>query len=157
MLSCSTRELSTCWDSTLVFFCIGFESGQHVAILICAFYPFGFMGGQHVEFRFVCSCIWDLTVANVLRSYPCFLLPRIGQCPTCWESMNTLNDYGFESGQHVDIQVICFSMFDSRVVNMLRFHPWFILHWLRELSTCWDVYEYVLSFLMWVANTSRFD
>ena len=72
----------------------------------------------------------------MLIFYPCFLLPLTREWPTCEESMNTLYYSGFVSGQQVEIQSRCSSMLDSRVVNMLRFDPRFLLPRLRERSAC---------------------
>ena len=80
----------------------------------------------------------DLSVANVLSFYPGVRLPCIREWSTYWEAMGTFYYYGFESGQHVEIQRIGPNSFDSRVVNMLRFYPCVLLHWTRSWSTCWD-------------------
>ena len=191
VISFWTREWPTCWDSTYVFHCIGFESGQHVEILWIRSIALDFESGQHVEIQLVCSSIWGWRVVNMLTLHPCFLLPWIREWSTrweatdafyyygfecgqhveiqlsysmtwgfesgehveippmfllawfrewssCWDSTTTFLYSGFESGQHVDILCIWSSMLDLRVVNMLKFHPCFLLHWIREWSTCWD-------------------
>ena len=125
------REWSICRESMETFYDVVFESGQYV------------------EIQLICHFMLDSRVVNMLKFYSCLLLPCIRVWSTCWDVMNTFYCFGLESGQHVEVQGICHFMWDSRVVNMLKFYPCLLLPRIREWSTCWDANGYVLLFWTW--------
>ena len=74
----------------------------------------------------------------MLRFYPGVLLSCIREWAICWYYMNTFFYLWLESGQHVDLLLICSFMLDSRVVNMLKFYECVLLFGTWEWSTCCD-------------------
>ena len=67
-----TRDWSTCWHSTHVFCCLGFESGHDDEMLMMTFYYLGCESGQHVEIIFRCSSTLDSRVVDTLTFYHVF-------------------------------------------------------------------------------------
>ena len=131
---------STCRDSTRVFYCLGFESGQHVEIRMTTFYYSGFESCRCVDILLLCSSILNSRVVNMLRFCPCFLLPWSRDWSSCW-------DYsGYVLLFWVWEWSTCWYSISSRVVNMLRFYQCVLLPRIRELSTSWDSNDYVILF-----------
>ena len=63
------REWWTCWDSTNVFYCIGFESCQHVDNTWIRSFISGFASGQHFDIQVIWPSILDSRVVNMLMRY----------------------------------------------------------------------------------------
>ena len=142
------------------------SSGQHVEILIRSIILDSRVVNM-LRFNVYVLLFRILRMANMFKFYPCFPLLWIQEWSTCW-CLKWMRSIVLGSrGQDVDIQWIRSSIWDTSVVNMLRFYPCFLLHWIRECSTwypcvllhwiryrptCWDLNGSVL--LYWIRDWS---
>ena len=78
----------------------------------------GLESGQHVEIRLLCGIVLDSRVVNTFRIYQIVLLVWSRAWSTCWDSIEMFNQIGFESGEQIEIALVCSIIRDSRVVNM---------------------------------------
>ena len=156
MISIWAREWSTCWNSTHVFYCLGFESGQHseilwrlsiildssvvnlLRLLNYVFLDVGVESGPHVDIQPMYSIALVLRVAIMLRFYEYVLLSWTWEWSASWDSTNMFFYLELESCQHVEILPMFSFALDSRLVDMLRFYDYSILFWIREWPTWWD-------------------
>ena len=74
---------STCRDSTRVFYCLGFESGQHVEIRMTTFYYSGFESCRCVDVLLLCSSILNSRVVNMLTTLESKAIENTGRISTC--------------------------------------------------------------------------
>ena len=131
-------EWSTCWDSIYVLLYLGSESGQHVEILHTVSIALDSSMVDMLSLQWIRFVILDLRLVNMLgfnghvllfltrlvnmlRLYPCFLLPWIRGYSTCWDANEYVFYVGFENGRRAEVLLICYSIWDSIVVNMLRY------------------------------------
>ena len=144
-------EWWTFWDITHVFYCLGFESGQHgetqriyysmldlsvVNMLRLNSYVllFGIREWWTCWFSTHVFIVLDSSVVNILRFYEYVQSFWIQEWSTCWDSINLFLYFGLDSGQHFEILPMFPIALDSRLVNMLRVYEHVQWRWTRVVN-----------------------